>query len=270
MEVKAYAKVNLTLDVVGKRDDMHLLDMVVGQIDLYDTVTVHFRDDDVVTCVMDGVPQGATNSAYRAARLMVDFYRLPGADISIIKRIPVAAGLGGSSADGVAVLKAYCRQFEFSFNRGMLLRLGSDYYSMFEGGYQRVQGVGDVLTPLNLQLDYDLVIVVADGGVSSGEAYKRYDEQNILDVPRTPAFLSAKAGEERVFGNALTRAALSLNENLKDAFLAFGKIRPIATVMTGSGSAVVGYFNKGTVSCDMLSTLKGRNYRVLPEVYNFI
>ena len=111
MKTKAYAKINLTLDVFEKTNGLHLLDTVIAPVNLSDDVEVNFFEDKEVTCTMDGVLQDETNSAVKAARIMIEEYDLPGADITIQKGIPLSAGLGGSTADGVAVFRIFSDVF---------------------------------------------------------------------------------------------------------------------------------------------------------------
>lgn len=85
MKTKAYAKINLTLDVFEKTNGLHLLDTVIAPVNLSDDVEVNFFEDKEVTCTMDGVLQDETNSAVKAARIMIEEYDLPGADITIQK-----------------------------------------------------------------------------------------------------------------------------------------------------------------------------------------
>jgi 4-diphosphocytidyl-2C-methyl-D-erythritol kinase len=111
MKEKAYAKINIALGIEGVQDGMHLLNMLTCEIDLYDEVEVVFRADSAINCKMDNEVASADNSAVRAAMLMMDAFGFGGADINIKKNIPFCSGLGGSTADGVAVIKAYEKEY---------------------------------------------------------------------------------------------------------------------------------------------------------------
>lgn len=102
---RAKGKINLTLDITGESGGFHLLDMLVATIDLFDDVKITYRADDKIECVQDGKISDEKNSAYRAAKLMKDTFGTRGFTVEITKRIPLAGGLGGSCADGVAVVR---------------------------------------------------------------------------------------------------------------------------------------------------------------------
>lgn len=102
---RAKGKINLTLDITGESGGFHLLDMLVATIDLFDDVKITYRADDKIECVQDGEIADEKNSAYRAAKLMQDTFKTRGFTVEITKRIPLAGGLGGSCADGVAVVR---------------------------------------------------------------------------------------------------------------------------------------------------------------------
>ena len=109
MIVKAYAKINIALDVVGKRDDgYHLLKMIMQKIDLYDLIIVNkIQKDIIITCNRDFIPTDERNLAYKAAALILKEANISGGvSIDIKKNIPTAAGLAGGSSDAAAVLKA--------------------------------------------------------------------------------------------------------------------------------------------------------------------
>ena len=115
MREKAYAKVNITLDVVGKREDgYHLLKMIMQNIDIYDVITIEKIESGIeITCNKPYVPTDERNLAYKAAKLFKDTFNITsGVSINIKKNIPVAAGLAGGSTDCAAVLKIMNKLFQ--------------------------------------------------------------------------------------------------------------------------------------------------------------
>ena len=156
LRVQAHAKINLYLDVIGKRpDEYHEIETVFHSIGLHDDIYLRKRADREITvhCEHPHVPCDPRNLAYRAAKLLVDnMSDLSGIDIKILKRIPVAAGLGGGSADAAAVLCGMNALFDLGLTQRDLMRLGvqlgADVPFCILGGAALGQGIGEILTPL--------------------------------------------------------------------------------------------------------------------------
>jgi 4-diphosphocytidyl-2-C-methyl-D-erythritol kinase len=156
LRVQAHAKINLYLDVIGKRpDEYHEIETVFHSIGLHDDIYLRKRADREITvhCEHPHVPCDPRNLAYRAAKLLVDnMSDLSGIDIKISKRIPVAAGLGGGSADAAAVLCGMNALFDLGLTQRDLMRLGvqlgADVPFCILGGAALGQGIGEILTPL--------------------------------------------------------------------------------------------------------------------------
>ena len=114
---KAYAKINLSLNITGTENGYHMLDSVVTTIDVFDTISVRKRKDDKITLTMKGVGANLLlderqNNAYKAAALFKQTFDTKGMDITVVKRIPLGGGLGGSSADVAGVLNALKQLFK--------------------------------------------------------------------------------------------------------------------------------------------------------------
>ena len=127
MRIKAYAKVNISLDIVGKREDgYHLLEMIMQSIDLYDELNIEKQKKDItIKCNKPYVPTDERNLAYKAAKLFIEKYHIDsGVNISIKKNIPVCAGLAGGSTDGAAVLKVMNKLFNVDASDEELMELG--------------------------------------------------------------------------------------------------------------------------------------------------
>ena len=156
LRVHAHAKVNLYLDVVGKRPDgYHEIETIFHSIGLHDDIYLRKRNDRQITvhCEHPHVPSDPRNLAYRAAKLLLeDMPELTGVDIKIQKRIPVAAGLGGGSADAGAVLCGMNALFDLGLTQTDLMRLGlqlgADVPFCILGGAAFGRGIGEILTPL--------------------------------------------------------------------------------------------------------------------------
>lgn len=252
LTLSAPAKLNLALDVVGAAPDgYHALDMVMQAVSLCDTVTLEEAEEIGLDCP-DWLPAGPGNLAWRAAERLRDFSGVrKGARITLEKRIPAQAGLGGGSADAAAVLKGLNTLWELGLNEGELLRvgltLGADVPFALTGGTARVRGVGEEIEPITGVKPLWFVLAKPAGGVGTAEAYRMYDEEGAGARPAIGPFIGAlqkgNAGGMALFGgNALERAAAGLLPAIGELL---EKIRAAGTAyaaMTGSGSAVFGVF----------------------------
>ncbi|MGN1347167.1 MAG: 4-(cytidine 5'-diphospho)-2-C-methyl-D-erythritol kinase [Eubacteriales bacterium] len=186
--VKSYAKINLYLKVGARRTDgYHDLTSVMQQVTLFDYVTV-LRDTDTtergvrIFCTDRLVPADDRNIAVRCAAAFMEKYGINSeVSISIDKRIPVAAGLGGGSADGAAVLSIMNSLFDVNASLDELCAIGAgigaDIPFCLVGGTCTAGGIGEVLTPVKTPvLPYHILICNAGGGVSTAEAYAKLDE----------------------------------------------------------------------------------------------
>lgn len=265
----AFAKVNLTLDVLDKRaDGYHNLKSVMQTISIRDDIQIDIGTGEPwkLTCTMKGIPTDESNLAWKAAKL---FFDTTGKDpdglrIHITKRIPVEAGLGGGSADAAAVLRALNRHYENPFSILALAELGaaigSDVPFCTLCGTAVVEGRGEHLRKLPDLPDCFFVVCKPNFSVSTPELYKRLDETVIGKRPDHQQMESALlAGDmERitqniynVFDPVVTKEHLELNY-IKSIFNSYGSV---AQQMTGSGSAVFGIvpnFEYAAVICNML------------------
>ncbi len=186
MEVLAYAKINLFLDVVAVRDDgYHNVETVMQSVSLCDTVDVGLLEEDkiIIECDVDGVPLNEKNIAYRAAKIFFERAKLnKGAKITIKKNIPMAAGLAGGSADGAAVLVALNELCGKMFSGKELCDMGSllgaDVPFCITCGCMYSDGRGDNLSRF-VSIPEDTCFVIACGGegVSTPEAYRMLDRE---------------------------------------------------------------------------------------------
>lgn len=249
--VKAPAKINLVLDVVGRREDgYHLLETVFQAVDWYDRITVGFADTIQVLCD-GGAPQDASNTAYRAAALFREYTkRQEGYRITVEKNIPMQAGLAGGSADAAGVLVALNRLTGASLSLETLCELGAeigaDVPFCIRGGTALGTGTGTQLQPLPAFDKGYFVIVKPVGGVSTPEAYRLVDAKPDLYHPSSSAFCKAlQNGDWHAMvahiGNSFEEA-LALPDCLtaRDRLLKNGAA---AACMSGSGSSVFGLFS---------------------------
>ncbi len=250
VSVKAPAKINLMLDVVGRRPDgYHTLETVFQTVDWYDRITVAFADATVIECDGD-VPCDETNTAHRAARVFNEFVGCTDAyRITIEKTIPIQAGLAGGSADAAGTLVALNRLTGAGLSVDTLCMLGNkvgaDVPFCVKGGTVFATGTGEQMTELPPLTDGVFMIVKPQGGVSTPEAYRLVDAKADLLHPSASAFCEAlKRGDTAAMMAAVGNSfedALRLPSCLaaKEQLLRHGAG---AACMSGSGSAVFGWF----------------------------
>ena len=273
----AYAKINLTLDVLGKREDgYHDLQSVMQTISLRDDIEIDVGTGKPwkLLCSDDAIPTDERNLAWKAAKLYLDTIRQDpnGLEIRILKRIPSQAGLGGGSADAAAVLRALNRHYNAPLSIAALAELGgqvgSDVPFCVLCGTAMAEGRGERLRRLPDMPDCVFVVCKPDFSVSTPELYRKLDETAIARRPDNRAMESALLAGDlekvaanlwNVFDPVVTAGHLELNyiKSICNAYGALGQ------QMTGSGSAVFAIlpsFEYAAVVCNMLKD----NY---PQVY---
>ena len=259
MRTTAYAKLNLSLDVLGRMDNgYHEMKMVMQTAGLCDDLDIELRWDGLIQVRTDlrYLPNDDRNIAARAAKLFFNATNNPqlGASITIKKRIPVCAGLGGGSADGAAVLRALNTLTEARLSRQELenlgAALGSDVPFCIAGGTALATGRGDILTDLPPLPDCPLVICKPRRSISTPELFGKIDGKKSRCHPDTAGLIDAISKKDlknmarrmyNVFEDVLPRQYEDIPE-IKSRLLDLGAI---GTVMSGTGSAVFGVFDDG-------------------------
>ncbi len=256
--VPAYAKLNLTLDILGKRDDgYHEMQMVMQTVSLHDDVTVALTDGKGITCRVDGaaLPCDERNLAVKAAKAFCEGMNYSGGiDIALIKRIPSEAGMAGGSADAAAVLRALRELVSPTLTDERLEQIsasvGSDVPFCIRGGTQLAEGRGEKLTVLKPAPRFFVAVCKPDFPISTPALFARVDGVTITDRPDTDAMLAAIehgdadtlcANVRNVFEQALPEAQRERIEEIKRALAENGAL---CAAMTGSGSAVFGLFRE--------------------------
>ena len=265
----AYAKVNLTLDVLGKREDgYHDLKSVMQTISLRDDIEIVIGTgaDWKISCDKPGIPVDHRNLVWKAADLYCRTMQKDpqGLEIRITKRIPSEAGLGGGSADAAAVLRALNRHYGNPLSILALAELGaqvgSDVPFCVVGGTVMCEGRGERLRKLPDMPDCVMVVCKPDFSISTPVLYQRIDEKEIAHRPDHQAMEGALLAGDllkvsqnlcNVFDPVVTEDHLELNY-IKSIFQSYGAI---GYQMSGSGSAVyaiVSEFEIAAVICNML------------------
>lgn len=256
MRIKAYAKVNISLDIVGKRecDGYHLLKMIMQGIDLYDVIDIDKQREGItITCNKNYVPVDERNLAYKAAVLFKERYDIKdGVKINIIKNIPVSAGLAGGSTDGAAVLKLMNKLFNINASDKELmdlgLKLGADIPYCIQGGTALCEGIGEVITPLDSFKDKIIVLVKPGFGVSTKEVYKNFDLNKVRKHPETEKLIEAMKNNDVKYvaenmKNLLENVTLRKHKvliRIKEEMNSYGAL---GSMMSGSGPTVFAFFD---------------------------
>ena len=255
MKIKAYGKVNISLDVVGKREDgYHILSMIMQNIDLYDEIEVEKQECGIILeCNKSYVPVDNRNLAYKAAEIFKERYDIvDGVKINIEKNIPVSAGLAGGSTDAAAVLKVMNKLFNVNATEEELmelsLKLGADIPYCIHGGTALCEGIGEIITPIKPFRDKIVVLVKPAFGVSTKEVYKNFNLEKVKQHPKTAEIINAIENDDLNFvasnmKNLLENVTLRKHKiliKIKEEMNACGAIN---SMMSGSGPTVFAFFD---------------------------
>ena len=256
INIKAYAKINLSLDVLGKRNDgYHDLATVMQTVSLSDNITVSLRSDNLIKIHSnsDKIPCSENDLTYKAA--MAFFNKtgiVSGVDINIEKNIPVSAGLAGGSSDAAAVLKALCILFDKDVMSPEILdaalMVGSDVPFCVTGGCCLAEGRGEILTPHHSISDCHIVIAVPDIMVSTKWVFENLDAKGLKEHPDTKGLISALEDENlkettvRMYNVLETVSAKKypVIDKIKSKMFDCGAM---GSIMSGSGPSVFGVFD---------------------------
>lgn len=251
-KVKTYAKINLTLNICGVTGGFHDIESLVTTVDLFDTVILSPRKDDKIILKMRGAGEDIPpekNNAYKAAKFFSETFKTGGADIEIVKRIPLAGGLGGSSADAAGVLNAMKKAYGIEGDvKPLADKLGSDTGYMLSGGFAVISGRGEKVKKIETDLKLNLVLIYAKSGVNTADCYKEFDSSGasgmISDTEAAERALKNcdENGLYKEIGNALYLPASIINAEVMENLDEMKSLSPKASGMTGSGSTVFGIF----------------------------
>ncbi|NLM12131.1 MAG: 4-(cytidine 5'-diphospho)-2-C-methyl-D-erythritol kinase [Epulopiscium sp.] len=255
IELKARAKINLTLDVISKRPDgYHNVEMVMQTINLYDHITIRKMRAPGIKLKTDlkWLPEDERNLAYKAAKLMVETYNIDqGILIELKKRIPVAAGLAGGSSDAAAVFVGLNILFNLNLSKNKLMnlgvKLGADIPYCILTGTALAQGIGEKLTKLPPMPFCYVVIAKPPISVSTAHVYRSLNVEEISFHPNTQEVIEGlQKGDlrhiARNLGNVLESVTIKehpIIDNIKNTLVEYGAL---GALMSGSGPSVFGLF----------------------------
>ncbi|MBC2715818.1 MAG: 4-(cytidine 5'-diphospho)-2-C-methyl-D-erythritol kinase [Desulfobacteraceae bacterium] len=252
MEIQSPAKINLFLEVCGKRPDgYHNLNTLMCCIELYDTIQLTFGQKEIsVHCAHPDVPEDKTNLAWRAAQLFFDNTRIhDGIRIDIEKNIPIGAGLGGGSSNAAAVLKGLNSFYGSPVSNQALMTagksIGADVPYFIYGKPAVATGIGDILTPCDCIKSCPILLVYPSVPVSTAEVYKKLNLTLTKNKKiNTKILFELKWGQDvaKQLFNDLESVATAICPEIQEAKASLLTHYASAALMTGSGSAVFGLY----------------------------
>ncbi len=255
VSLPAYAKINLTLDILGKRPDgYHDMRMIMQSVALYDKLTVEKTESGIhLDSDLRFLPKNGKNLAQRAAELFFSELKISaGASICLRKSIPVSAGLAGGSTDAAAVFKALDMLYETHLTQNELCtlgkKLGADIPFCLTGGTALVEGIGEKITPLSPIPHCHIVLCKPHFGVSTAYVFSKINCSKLKEHPDTKGIINAidtgdlSALAHRLYNVMETVTAEEHCEiaEIKTMLLDNGAI---GCAMSGSGPTVFGIFD---------------------------
>lgn len=286
MIVKANAKINLTLDITGVREDgYHDLSSVMQSIDLADTLEITEREDGEIKlyCDKEEIPTDSRNTVYKAAEKLLKFAGIQkGVNIKINKLIPSEAGMGGGSADAAATLAALKALYKIDISDEELYKIaasvGADVPFCLHGGTCLCEGIGEKMTEVGAMPSCTIIVCKPPVGVSTGKAYSETDKNPQKLFGKTEKLCEILNLKNKNLTDVCTQISNRFDEvleidevqQIKRKMLETGAV---AACMTGSGSAVFGIYDENSKTSEITDSLKayGEVFVTEPcECVNFI
>ena len=265
INIKAPAKINLILDVVGKRPDgYHTLKSIMQSVSIYDKLEFSFCDEGKeITLICDDTdfPKDHTNLIFKACTAFYEFSKVSprGLKVVVEKNIPSMAGMAGGSSDCAATLIALNQLYETDYSTETLCdigeKLGADVPFCLTGGTVLCEGIGEILTPLPALTDCFILIAKPDVSISTPECYQKFDA--IIEPPKSDfdeMIAALVVSDLNTISDNLFNA-LELATNLDEVTIIKNIMienNAMGSIMTGSGSAVFGLFENKKDAKDCL------------------
>lgn len=267
--VDAPAKINLTLDILGKRhDNYHFVKMIMQSVNLFDNVTVCKEDNEniEISCTNENVPCDERNTAYKAVQKFFEHTGIKntGISIKIKKSIPVEAGLAGGSTDAAAVLVALNELFETELKKDELATIGAevgaDVPFCLYGGTMTAEGIGTILTPLPDMPSCYIVLVKPNISVSTKLAYEKADSSEFIENKNTEKVISGicDSNVPYIAKYLFNKFEEILDiDSVNDIREIFAQCGALGSCMSGSGPTVFGIFQDKSTAEGCIKVLEG-------------
>jgi 4-diphosphocytidyl-2-C-methyl-D-erythritol kinase len=257
---KAYAKINPVLDVLRRREDgYHELRMIMQTVNIYDTLELAKQESGIrLTCDTGLLPCDDGNIIYRAARLMQETFSLQeGIEIHLTKKIPMAAGMAGGSADAAATLHGMNELFALNLTTEQLcelgVKLGADVPYCVMGGTMLAEGIGEKLTALPSMPECVLVVAKPDFDVSTKYVYENLHANELKDHPDVDGMIAAIKADDlqsvaEHMENVLERVSVQKYPQIAELKQLMCNRGALNALMSGSGPSVFGLFTDEEVA----------------------
>ncbi len=267
---KAFAKINLSLDVLGKLENgYHEVQMVMQTVSVFDLVTVEKTESGItLTTNLPYLPTDNGNIAYKAAEAFFSYTGIKGGvKIDISKRIPVGAGLAGGSSNASAVLKAMNKLFDAGLSLKELcsigVKLGADVPYCILGGTRLAEGIGEKLSPLPKMPKCSIILVKPAFSISTKTVYEKIDSCTDFMRPETQNLIDGlhKGNLDQIvssMGNVLEEVSIPEHPILQNVKKELMELGAIGTQMSGSGPTVFGIFKDYDLACEAKKKLWGK------------
>ena len=279
LSYKAYAKVNLGLDVLRRREDgYHEVKMIMQMVNLYDTITIEETSSDlgiVITADADFVPTNEDNLIYKAAKLLLDEFKIAsGVKIDLKKRIPVAAGMAGGSTDAAATLIGVNELFNLGLSVNDLMirgvKIGADVPYCVMGGTALSEGIGEILTPVKGMPQCHILIAKPPINVSTKFVYENLHANELTWHPDIDGLVesinvSDIKGITSKMENVLETVTVKEYPIIEEIKTFMKENGALNSIMSGSGPTVFGIFEDLTVAKEAYEKLVAKN--ITKEVY---
>ena len=257
IDLKSRAKINLSIDVLGKRDDgYHIVEMIMQTIDLYDNLKITKIEGDFIKIKSDSedIPLNQDNIVYKAADILKKRFNIKdGVEISIQKNIPVAAGMAGGSSNAAAVLVGLNKVWNLGLSESQLkeigLQLGADVPFCITGGSALAQGIGEELTNIHgLSEGVNILVCKPDIFVSTKEVYQSLDMNKVQKRPENQKLIESLKNDDIKYVsenmvNVLEEVTASKYKEIKQIEATMMKNKALGSMMSGSGPTVFGLFD---------------------------
>lgn len=283
LELKAYGKINLGLDVVRRREDgYHEVRMIMQTVRVYDAIELNRTEEEGIRLSTNlyYLPDNENNLGYRAAKLLMDEFGIrDGVEIKMKKFIPVAAGMAGGSSDAAAILFGVNKMFGLGLSKQELMersvRLGADVPYCIMRGTALSEGIGEILTPLPPMPQCRVLIAKPAVSVSTKHVYESLNLPSLgaeahpdIDAMRAAIEKKDLSGVVSQLGNVLETVTIPENpviQTLKDKMMEMGAD---GSLMSGSGPTVFGLFTNQTAAQAAYEELRyGSSQDLAKQVY---
>jgi len=275
---KAYGKINLALDIIGRRPDgYHEVSMIMQSVSIADELVFEKTDEAGLKLRFGNLPceegaalpSGSDNIIFKAYKALNERYHLGGVECTLTKNIPIAAGMAGGSTDAAATLKGLCELFALDVSDSELAQIavgiGADVPYCLMGGTALSEGIGERLTKLPSIPGCSILLVHPEISVSTKEVYNAYDSALHTFHPDIPAIRACIGNGDlkgmcELAGNVLEEATIPMHPEIRDIKNKIREFEPLCSLMTGSGPTVFGIFDDEKKAKEALKYFKASSF----------